>query len=290
MEVRKMNERIEILKFDIKRPIKIIALSDIQLGNNKYNNEATLRALSRLRESVLKEKENRGISAILLLAGDIIEPNTGPYLVSELNKFLDTFDLVFIVRGNHDSIVDLSKMNSKKIYNIEFKIIELNSGQFFITGYYPVEDEALKTEFFLKLKDIRKESNGPIIIVSHWPPYGILDLAEVDKKHTIDPRTAHQGDKFMREICDEIENYILICGHLARQGGNVKKTEKGLVFNVADFGCKKGRELKSFIVLEIEIDENVKIPRFTSPPIEFENEEEFIDFLFEDAQELLGIE
>jgi Icc-related predicted phosphoesterase len=275
-----MIEKIE----EKEKSIEFYFIGDLHLGNHLYNHQATVKGLLQLAKDVKCKRLNSEKLFVLCLTGDIIDSSN--FDIKDVGTELSTaFDYIFYVRGNHDvfSISTLLKLST--FINIEGKIVDF--GKVKIVGYSP---SIFSSEDVEKLKNHLKEAKKAgqvIIIISHTPPYGHLDLGEISTENEeLNPRSFHQGDRILAEILDEVNGLVVVCGHVARQGG---KSEKGLnfIFNIADFGCKKGRELNSFLILRTEWDSKegiLKYPQFQHPSFNFSSEEEFLDLIFPDRK------
>ncbi len=269
-------QNIENLQKLRNKDIVIYAISDLHLNSKIYNNEATLIGLEGLRNLIESEKRY-GKSHILLLVGDIVDNSSFENsfddnficekYIEKLKSVVNLFDIVLEVRGNHDEI-SLSKcIDTAKIMNIENKIVDFSD--FVVYGYITSAKENIE-ELKRYLSEIKK-----LIIISHLPPYGKLDKSSYLE---IGEREENRGDSGLRKIWEEIKNCIIICGHVARHGGK----HEGNIFNIADFGCKIGRELNSWVTLKIEYDSKEKIikyPQFVHPLLNFNSREEFIKAL-----------
>jgi Icc-related predicted phosphoesterase len=275
---------IEIIeRIEKEKSIEFYFVGDLHLGNNLYNNQATVKGLLQLAKDVKYKRLDSEKLFVLCLTGDIIDSSNFD-INHVLTELLTAFDYIFYVRGNHDDFSISTLLKLPTFINIEGKIVDFWKVK--IVGYSP----SISSEDVEKLKNHLKEAKEAgqvIIIISHIPPYGHLDCGEISRENEkLNPRSFHQGDRILAEILDEVKGLIVVCGHVARQGG---KSEKGLnfIFNIADFGCKKGRELNSFSILRTEWDSKegtLKYPQFQHPSFNFSSKEEFLDLIFPDRK------
>jgi len=141
------------------------------------------------------------------------------------------------VIGNDCLKKDYKLIKGKNVFDLHRKQILINN--FKIIGFEGAEinnenegiGPTLYKERYVynRLKHfIRKYNKDKLILVSHSPPYGILDLSFRFGKQ-------HIGSKAIRRLIEENDNIILnICGHSHINGGKYKRLNKCLVFNVSN--------------------------------------------------------
>jgi Icc-related predicted phosphoesterase len=275
---------IEIIPIKKDKPIEIYCVPDLHLDNSQYNTHATLEGLKQLAKDVKCKKANSEKIYVLCFLGDIIEPTVNlERIIPILKELSNVFDYIFEVKGNHDLFSITKLLNNPNVMNIESVIIDF--GRIELVGYSPKifsEDiEKLKQHIKMSVK-----SKKVVIIVSHFPPYGILDYGEVNGKgnNLKQKKFSHLGDKVLANIVNEINGgLVVVCGHVSREGGKERPRGLNLVVNAGEFGLKYGKEFNSFLTVKIEWDNKEKIlhrPQFQHPCFNFSSEEEFLDFLF----------
>lgn len=65
------------------------------------------------------------------------------------------------------------------------------------------------------------------ILISHSPPYGILDLSSGGQ---------HLGSKTVRRVIDEKSPHLVVCGHIHESGGRMEKLGRTAVVNAGPNG------------------------------------------------------
>lgn len=65
-----------------------------------------------------------------------------------------------------------------------------------------------------------------ICLVSHTPPYGVLDLAQRFEQQRI-------GSYAVRDVAKEVEPVLILCGHVHQFGGQTEQTDYTYVANIA---------------------------------------------------------
>lgn len=127
--------------------------------------------------------------------------------------------LIISVFGNTDNYV-LLKNKTKNIEN--FKLLDgnvINYNNYRIIGigdYIRPSKKALKDKikrYENKIEGcLKKESNKKIIVISHYPPYGILDKVKGN----------HTGLNFLLYIIKKYKPLLFICGHIHEEKGMIK--------------------------------------------------------------------
>lgn len=160
---------------------------------------------------------------------------------SEANKFEKIASYskygLCVVAGNDDPSYTKKTINGKNVYDIHDKSIKIDD--FAIVG---VEGATSKIgsliyserEIKRHLKiNIDKIDNKQLIIVSHSPPFGILDFAMRFGKE-------HFGSTSLRDCIEKYPNKIklVISGHVHRQGGKFENYKDVFVVNCASHDNK----------------------------------------------------
>jgi len=61
--------------------------------------------------------------------------------------------------------------------------------------------------------------------LTHSPPWGVFKAEEDDP-------VSHRGSRALREAIEKHQPRLVICGHLHREGGQVKKVKDTEIYNV----------------------------------------------------------
>ncbi|WP_456321241.1 ribonuclease H-like domain-containing protein [Palaeococcus sp. (in: euryarchaeotes)] len=179
--------------------------------------------------STLKQKPD-----IIVYAGDDISRFNGNTSKNYFEKFakLSKYGLV-AVAGNDDIRSVRSLIKGKDVYNLHDIPLILDDYAFIgLEGATKPPGILLHSESYVKkhlnkkLKEIPKDKK--IIVVSHTPPYGILDMG-------IRFGINHIGSTALREFIEENHNRIklVICGHAHSQGGKIEKYLGMYIINCA---------------------------------------------------------
>ena len=137
-----------------------------------------------------------------------------------------------VVAGNDDPSYAKKAINGKKVYDVHDKSIIIND--FAIVGVEgatskigPLVYSERKVKKHLKIS-IDKIDNKQLIIVSHSPPFGILDFAMRFGKE-------HIGSTSLRDCIEKHSDKIrlVISGHVHRQGGKFENYKDVFVVNCA---------------------------------------------------------
>lgn len=154
---------------------------------------------------------------LLIVGGDLTARDT----INEHNEFCDWLDVQpyskkIVIAGNHDHRICEYSINSLRncVYlfdsGTEFEKLKIWGCPYslYFSGVNP------KCAAFMYDEDKLKEKYDLIpdnidILVSHSPPYGILD--ESDKGTLC-------GSRSLRDTLDRIKPMVLVCGHIHEQG------------------------------------------------------------------------
>ena len=157
---------------------------------------------------------------LFIAAGDLINNKEGEREIKLFNKWLEKIESKnkIIIAGNQDNYLNKhkSKINEifPKAYYLEYNAFQLKDSNsniliygapcilrrnFFISGNaFALSGEDMKRQF-------EKIPSNTDILVTHVPPYGVLDISYKNK---------HLGSKWLRnEICNRIHPKIHIFGH-----------------------------------------------------------------------------
>ncbi|MFW6047606.1 MAG: ribonuclease H-like domain-containing protein, partial [Candidatus Woesearchaeota archaeon] len=168
----------------------------------------------------------------------IIDFNYKPQVI-KFNKFEELAKCskhgVFGIIGNDCELIDKNILNGTKVYDLhdEPKII----GDYVFIGQEGGLDPEVKdgigrvlyTEKEIKnhlSNSLKKADYKKIILVSHLPPKGVLDLA-------IRFGIEHIGSKSILDFLNKNKALLNICGHVHSLGGKCKTYEETQVVNIA---------------------------------------------------------
>ena len=181
-----------------KKIFKIVCISDTHSFQEKYT---------------IPDDSN-----LFIVAGDLINHNEGRNEIKEFATWFEKIksDIKIIVCGNHDKYIENNKSKITELFPsahyLEYNSFKLKEPDLFIYGApctlrrnlfylgnaFSLSGENLKLEW-------EKIPTNTDILVTHCPPYDILD-------HTYDDK--HVGSKILRnEICNRIQPKIHIFGH-----------------------------------------------------------------------------
>ncbi|MBN2101524.1 MAG: metallophosphoesterase [Candidatus Aenigmarchaeota archaeon] len=142
----------------------------------------------------------------------------------------------FVVHGNWDTNI---KTDNKKV-SVLMNEVEEYCGYYFLG----IDDRfALDEEIFDLIKD---KPLDKVIIISHSPPYGILDATWGGM---------NVGFPIYREFLENNEGVIHVCGHIHESAGYILY-KKNIIINSAVIYTKKGYiiELPSREVREVSLE------------------------------------
>ena len=159
-----------------------------------------------------------------------------------INKICDfIFPSVFDVKN--DTIEILTDFFFK-YYNITFKIKNYDGGQGSCIGYVTMSESDAKKHLE---RQIENSDKNPIVI-SHTPPYGVLDIG---RRFGI----KHIGSVELRNFILKYKIPLVICGHVHGYGGYVSNIGKTTIVNVSSHD-KPGSEGN---IAVIDYEETVKV-------------------------------
>ena len=185
-------------------------------------------------------------ASAIIIAGDI-GPKTDKVL-----SYLSKLEIpIYTVLGNDDFPMDVYILEDiPYVLNIDGKCIDIgpveiiglsgNPG----SGLAPPDEKKME----VTLQKAFTRASKPVILVSHLPPYRILDLAT---RH----RVEHIGSKAVRKVIEQYKPILCVCGHVHKDGGKrafLKDTE---IINIAALENEKASKNQSRRFAVIEIDE-----------------------------------
>jgi len=168
----------------------------------------------------------------VIIAGDLCESKDDRDDYEEIVSVLDAFEefTVFVIPGNHetkedyynavnkfDNVIDLSVEG-----NYTFEGINIIG----VPGYY-LEEYVVEDGFLFNEEEIfdfsEYVSDGVDLIVSHGPPYGVLD--EVNGMNV--------GSNVLREFIDSNDVEYVVFGHIHEDGGKMVEIGGKVFVNTA---------------------------------------------------------
>ena len=168
-------------------------------------------------------------ASIIVCAGDVsIFENELQSILHHLNRLNKK---VLIIPGNHESGIDISMLAKpfKNIINIHKKSI-IESGFLFLGyggGGFSMVDRQFEKLGKKFEKEIKKNKDKKIILVTHAPPY----------KTNIDKIAGeHCGNKSLRNFILKAKPDWVISGHLHENAVKHDKIGKSIVINPGPFG------------------------------------------------------
>ena len=176
-------------------------------------------------EVIRKEKID-----VFVSAGDFVSDHFA-------KEFLDKIKIrSFIVHGNWDSNI---KTDNKKV-SILMNQVEEFGGYYF----FGIDDRfALDEDIFDLISD---KPTDKIILITHSPPYGILDATWGG---------LNVGFPIYREFLENNEGIIQVCGHIHESAGYILY-KKNIIINSAAIYTKKGYiiDLPSKDITEVSLE------------------------------------
>ena len=185
-------------------------------------------------------------TSAVIIAGDI-----GPN-VEKVLSYLSKLEIpIYVVLGNDDFPMDVYILEDiPYVINIDGECIDI--GPVEIIGLSGIPGSGLgfpdEKKMEATLKKAFAKASKPVILVSHLPPYRILDLAT---RHGVE----HIGSKTVRRSIEQHRPILCVCGHVHKDGGKraiLKDTE---VINVAALENDEISKARSRRFAVIEIDE-----------------------------------
>ena len=165
----------------------------------------------------------RSVDAILY-AGDFTPHGWGGEgnSTEEPLEFISNLGVpVYSVFGNIDPDKEYFIDAERKLKNFNFihlKRVRIDDWYIVGLGDFYMDSYALR-----KFEDLLKKDPEKTIILSHYPPEGVVDMTDFG---------SHVGSREIREIVEKYEPPVMICGHIHEAAG-VGKIGKTKVANVA---------------------------------------------------------
>jgi len=187
-------------------------------------------------------------ASAIIIAGDI-GPNTEKVL-----SYLSQLEIpIYAVLGNDDFPMDVYILeDTPYVLNIDGECIDIGPVEIIGSSGNPGSGLASPDEKKMEatLQKAFTKASKPVILVTHLPPYRVLDLATRHKE-----RGEHIGSKAVRKIIEQYKPVLCICGHVHKDGGKrafLKDTE---VINIAALENDEVSKNQSRRFAVIEIDE-----------------------------------
>ncbi len=162
-----------------------------------------------------------------------------------IEKLLGTSDNIYWIPGNIERLEICGELQEKCIHG---KKIELGNG-FNIVGFgfsgptpFGTPGELSEEEIYAQMKGLPIDNKT--ILVTHSPPYGIMDEVSVG---------IHAGSKSIRKIMEEKKPLVLACGHIHQAEGKEKAGDTTVV-HIPQGNMHKGilLEINGHIHLDVE--------------------------------------
>lgn len=154
------------------------------------------------------EKQIQNVNKMFEDENSVLMKTLGIKRDSIVNKFIKIGKPVFVVLGNHDKI---NWTTNAPVYNIHQKYVDYQGYRFI--GYRYTLMEKSEKEIEEDLKRIIPYINEKTILVTHSPPYGILDKTNKGDKI---------GSKAIRDIITKYKLKLHVFGHVHEDYGNLK--------------------------------------------------------------------
>jgi len=187
-------------------------------------------------------------ASAIIIAGDI-GPNTEKVL-----SYLSQLEIpIYAVLGNDDFPMDIYILeDTPYVLNIDGKCIDIGPVEIIGSSGNPGSGLASPDEKKMEatLQKAFTKASKPVILVTHLPPYRVLDLATRHRE-----KGKHIGSKAVRKIVEQYKPVLCICGHVHKDGGKrafLKDTE---VINIAALENDEVSKNQSRRFAVIEIDE-----------------------------------
>jgi len=192
-----------------------------------------------------------GMSALSLKASAvIIAGDIGPN-VEKVLSYLSKLEIpIYVVLGNDDFPMDVYILEDVPyVLNIDGECIDIGPVEIIGLSGNPGSGLASPDEKKMEaaLKKAFAKASKPVILVSHLPPYRILDLAT---RHGVE----HIGSKTVRKSIERYNPILCVCGHVHKDGGKraiLKDTEVINVSALEDDEVSKA-QCRRFAVIEID--------------------------------------
>jgi len=187
-------------------------------------------------------------ASAIIIAGDI-GPNTKKVL-----SYLSQLQIpIYTVLGNDDFPMDVYILeDTPYVLNIDGECIDIGPVEIIGLSGNPGSGLASPDEKKIEatLQQAFTKASKPVILVSHLPPFRVLDLATRHRE-----KGEHIGSKAVRKIIEQFKPVLCICGHVHKDGGKrafLKNTE---VINIAALENDEVSKNQSRRFAVVEIDE-----------------------------------
>jgi len=129
---------------------------------------------------------------------------------------------IFFVQGNMDPSPDYFTHLESSYNNLNYiHLKRAKIGDYYLVGIG--DFHFMPSVVMDKLESLVKKNPSKTIIVSHYPPKGLVDLADDGE---------HAGIEEFRELIEKYQPLLFICGHIHEAAGTTK-LGKTTVVNVA---------------------------------------------------------
>jgi len=184
-------------------------------------------------------------ASAIIIAGDI-GPNTKKVL-----SYLSQLEIpIYTVLGNDDFSMDVYIIEDiPYVLNIDGECIDTGPVEIIGLSGNPGSGLASPDEKKIEatLQKAFTKASKPVILVSHLPPYRVLDLAT---RHKVE----HIGSKAVRKIIEQYKPLLCVCGHVHKDGGKRAFLRNTEVINVAALENDEVSKNQSRRFAVIEID------------------------------------
>ncbi|MCD6331368.1 MAG: metallophosphoesterase family protein [Thermoplasmata archaeon] len=163
------------------------------------------------------------------------------YAGEDISRFINYFEKIasfskyglLVVAGNDEPPIVKSAISGKNVYDLHRKPIFADKycfigleGATSPPGILLYSEKEVWLHLNQKMNEIPDDKE--IIIISHTPPYGLLDVG-------IRFGIGHKGSKSLLKFIDKYTDRIraVVCGHIHSQGGKITKYKHTLIINCA---------------------------------------------------------
>ncbi|MCM4166764.1 3',5'-cyclic adenosine monophosphate phosphodiesterase CpdA [Arenibacter antarcticus] len=237
-----------LIKQEIKRKFKFLAIGDIQVGDTTELLQAS--------NSILKELTNRNDYDFSIYLGDLV--NDSPNLFKPLNRIIQEADnQAWTVYGNHDRNFNAERTEQSNLYNINFgpntyaffrnKVLFISLNSIYPIGKYGYEGIYGKEQLrFLESLVQKVPKDHPIVINQHIPFVGMKNKDEVlnilNEYHKVLFLTGHTHTVFQNYIKTPAGNTIheLTAGAVSGYWWTGQKSWEGIPLALMNCGTPRG--------------------------------------------------
>ena len=187
-------------------------------------------------------------ASAIIIAGDI-GPNAEKVL-----SYLSQLEIpIYLVLGNDDFPFDAYILEGiPYVLNIDGECIDVGPVEIIGLSGNPGSGLASPDEKKIEaaLQNVFTKASKPVILVSHLPPFRVLDLATRYRE-----KGEHIGSKAIRKIIEQYKPVLCVCGHVHKDGGKRAFLEDTEVINVAALENDEVSKNQSRRFAVVEIDE-----------------------------------